>query len=83
MFRGLRCGTTTIVVVRRQRVKCFTTSLKNLNNMSARVAGFSRQSGSIGRERYELSKRLQEARADVALHSKTYLEPHASFRLPS
>jgi len=51
--------------------------------MSARVGGFSRQSRSIGRKSYELSKQVQEARADVALRSKTYLEPHENFRLPS
>jgi hypothetical protein len=46
-------------------------------------AGFLLQSRGTGRKRYEVSKQLQEAHASVALHSKTYLEPHESFRLPS
>jgi hypothetical protein len=37
----------------------------------------------IGRQRYELSKQLQELRIDVALLSETYLKPHERFFIPN
>jgi hypothetical protein len=33
----------------------------------------------IGRQRYELSKQLQDLHVDVALFSETYLKPHERF----
>jgi hypothetical protein len=36
----------------------------------------------IGRQRYELSKQLQEQRIDVALLSETHLNPHERFYIP-
>jgi exonuclease III len=37
----------------------------------------------IGRQRYELSKQLQEQRIDVALLSETHLKPHERFYIPN
>jgi exonuclease III len=37
----------------------------------------------IGRQRYELSKQLQEQRIDVALLSETHLKPHKRFYVPN
>jgi hypothetical protein len=36
-----------------------------------------------GRQRYELSKQLQEQRIDVALFSETHLKPHERFCIPN
>jgi hypothetical protein len=38
---------------------------------------------SIGRQRYELSKQLQDLHVDVALFSKTHLKLHERFFLPN
>ncbi|PNF33104.1 hypothetical protein B7P43_G15752 [Cryptotermes secundus] len=37
----------------------------------------------IWRQRYELSKQLQDLRVDVALFSETHLKPHERFFLPN
>jgi hypothetical protein len=37
----------------------------------------------IGRQRYEVSKQLQEQRIDVALISDTHLKPHERFYIPN
>jgi hypothetical protein len=37
----------------------------------------------IGRQRYEISKQLQDLSADVALFSETYLKPHERFFIPN
>jgi hypothetical protein len=37
----------------------------------------------IGRQRYELSKQLQNLRTDVALFSETHLKPHERFFIPN
>jgi hypothetical protein len=37
----------------------------------------------IGRQRYELSKQLQEQHIDVALLSQTHLKPHERFFIPN
>jgi exonuclease III len=37
----------------------------------------------IGRQRYELSKQLQDLHIDVALFSETHLKPHERFFLPN
>jgi hypothetical protein len=37
----------------------------------------------IGRQRYELSKQLQDLHVDVALFSETYLKLHERFFIPS
>jgi hypothetical protein len=37
----------------------------------------------IGRQRYELSKQLQDLHVDVALFSKTHLKPHERFFIPN
>jgi hypothetical protein len=37
----------------------------------------------IGRQRYELSKQLQDLHVGVALFSETYLKPHERFRIPN
>jgi exonuclease III len=37
----------------------------------------------IGRQRYELSKQLQDLRVDVALFSETHLKPHERFSIPN
>jgi hypothetical protein len=37
----------------------------------------------IGRQRYELSKQLQELRIDVALLSETHLKPYEKFFIPN
>jgi exonuclease III len=37
----------------------------------------------IGRQRYELSKQLQEQRIDVALLSETHLKSHKRFYVPN
>jgi glycogen synthase len=42
------------------------------------VCNLMEQNG-IGRQRYELSKELQEPHVDVALFSETYLKPHEMF----
>jgi hypothetical protein len=38
---------------------------------------------SIGRQRYELSKQLQELHVHVALISETHLKPHERFSIPN
>jgi hypothetical protein len=37
----------------------------------------------IGRQRYELSKQLQDLHVDVALFSETHLKPHERFFIPN
>jgi hypothetical protein len=37
----------------------------------------------IGRQRYELSKQLQDLHIDVALFSETHLKPHERFYIPN
>jgi hypothetical protein len=37
----------------------------------------------IGRQRYELSKQLQDLHLDVALFSETHLKPHVRFHIPN
>jgi exonuclease III len=37
----------------------------------------------IGRQRYELSKELQDLHIDVTLFSETRLEPHERFSIPN
>jgi exonuclease III len=37
----------------------------------------------IGRQRYELSKQLQELHVDVSLCSETHLKPHERFFIPN
>jgi exonuclease III len=37
----------------------------------------------IGRQRYELSKQLQDLLVDVALFSETHLKPHEMFLIPN
>jgi hypothetical protein len=37
----------------------------------------------IGRQRYELSKQLQDLHTDVALFSYTHLKPHDRFFIPN
>jgi hypothetical protein len=37
----------------------------------------------IGRQRYELSKQMQDLKIDVALFSETHLKPHERFCLPN
>jgi hypothetical protein len=40
-------------------------------------------SNGIGRQRYELSKQLQDLHVDVALFSETHLKPHETFYIPN
>jgi exonuclease III len=44
---------------------------------------FAFNANGIGRQRYELSKQLQEQRIDVALLSETHLKPHERFFIPN
>jgi hypothetical protein len=37
----------------------------------------------IGRQRYELSKQLQDLHVDVALFSETHLKPNEGFYIPN
>jgi hypothetical protein len=37
----------------------------------------------IGRQRYELTKQLQDLHVDVALFSETHLKPHERFCIPN
>jgi hypothetical protein len=48
---------------------------------SLRVVAFN--ANCIGRQRYELSKQLQDLHVDVALFSETHLIPHERFFIPN
>jgi hypothetical protein len=48
---------------------------------SLKVVAFN--ANGIGRQRYELSKQLQEQRIDVTLFSETHLKPHERFYIPN
>jgi hypothetical protein len=37
----------------------------------------------IGRQRYELSKQLQDLHVDVAVFSEAHLKPHERFHVPN
>jgi hypothetical protein len=46
--------------------------------------GFGRcYANGIGRQRYELSKQLQDLHVDVALFSEIHLKPHERFFIPN
>jgi hypothetical protein len=50
-------------------------------NRPLKVLAFNRNG--IGRQRYELSKQLQDQHIDVALFSETHLKPHERFFIPN
>jgi hypothetical protein len=57
-------------------------SLISWNKMATRIHRPLNANG-IGRQRYELSKELEDLHTDVALFSETHLKPHERFFIPN